>query len=55
MTDSFPVEHTSEGIGALSYSPARHEPMPDPTGEYADQYNLNDIGLALRVAQSGAC
>ena len=53
MTDSFPADAIGEGTDALSYPRARSDPAPD-TSEYADQYNLNDIGLASRVLHSTA-
>ena len=49
MTDSSRLDR--DETGAKSRTP---EPIPAVVSEYADQYNLNDIGLAMRLWQSTA-
>jgi hypothetical protein len=51
MTDSSRLDRDSEETGVKSRTP---EPKPAAVSEYADQYNHNDIGLAMRRWQSAA-
>ncbi len=51
MMDGSRFDRGSKVIGALS-DPDTSEPIPTAVSEYADQYNLNDIGLAMRLYES---
>ena len=51
MTDSARLDRDSKEIGVRS-RPRTPEPLPASVSEYADQYNLNDIGLAMRLRES---
>lgn len=51
MTASSPLDpdRSSERIGESLSKRGSSEGMPIEDSEYADLYNLNDIGLALRL------
>jgi len=54
MTDNSRLDRDSEAISASS-GPRTLEPIPAAAvSEYADLYNLNDIGLAMRLWQTTA-
>ena len=53
MTDGSRLDRDIREIG-MKPRPRTPEPMLAAVSEYADQYNLNDIGLAMRLRESTA-
>jgi hypothetical protein len=49
MTEGFPLDRDSAEIGVAWHSQMPSAPPPSPAFDYVDDYNLNDIGLAMRL------